>query len=108
MKNRNLSVWKNIDKPLVILYLVLSVMGYLIMYSSSYKGIELQEFFWNTVYGKQLVWILLTIILGILLLIIDGNFIKNSSYYLYGFVLILLIVVLFMPPIKGSSIMVLF
>ena len=57
MKNRNLSVWKNIDKPLVILYLVLSVMGYLIMYSSSYKGIELQEFFWNTVYGKQLIWI---------------------------------------------------
>ena len=102
MKNRNLSIWKNIDKPLILLYFVLSVMGYLIMYSSSFKGGELPHFFFNTIYGKQLIWIILTILMGLFALIIDGNFIKNSSYYLYGFVLILLIVVLFMPPIKGA------
>ena len=102
MKNRNLSIWKNIDKPLILLYFVLSVMGYLIMYSSSFKGDELPKFFFNTIYGKQLIWIILTILMGLFALIIDGNFIKNSSYYLYGFVLILLIVVLFMPPIKGA------
>jgi rod shape determining protein RodA len=102
MKNRNLSIWKNIDKPLILLYFVLSVMGYLIMYSSSFKGDELPKFFFNTIYGKQLIWIILTILMGLFALIVDGNFIKNSSYYLYGFVLILLIVVLFMPPIKGA------
>ncbi len=102
MKNRNSSIWKNIDKPLILLYFVLSVMGYLIMYSSSFKGGELPHFFFNTIYGKQLIWIILTILMGLFALIIDGNFIKNSSYYLYGFVLILLIVVLFMPPIKGA------
>ena len=102
MKNRNLSIWKNIDKPLILLYFVLSVMGYLIMYSSSFKGGELPQFFFTTIYGKQLIWIILTILMGLFALIIDGNFIKNSSYYLYGFVLILLIVVLFMPPIKGA------
>ena len=102
MKNRNLSIWKNIDKPLILLYFVLSVMGYLIMYSSSFKGGELPHFFFNTIYGKQLIWIILTILMGLFALIIDGNFIKNSSYYLYGFVLILLIIVLFMPPIKGA------
>ena len=102
MKNRNLSIWKNIDKPLILLYFVLSVMGYLIMYSSSFKGDELPKFFFNTIYGKQLIWIILTILMGLFALIIDGNFIKNSSYYLYGFVIILLIVVLFTPPIKGA------
>ena len=71
MKNRNLSIWKNIDKPLILLYFVLSVMGYLIMYSSSFKGGELPQFFFNTIYGKQLIWIILTILMGLFALIID-------------------------------------
>ena len=74
MKNRNLSIWKNIDKPLILLYFVLSVMGYLIMYSSSFKGGELPQFFFTTIYGKQLIWIILTILMGLFTLVIDGNF----------------------------------
>ena len=102
MKYRNLSIGKNIDKPLLSLYFVLSVVGYLVMYSSTYNGFEMQDFFWNTNYGKQLTWLILTFLIGLFILLIDGNFIKNSSYFIYGIIIFLLVIVLFMPPIKGA------
>ena len=102
MKHRNLSVWRNIDKPLVLFYIILSIIGYLIMFSSSFKGSEFQDFVWNSNYGKQLIWLFLTSFLGIVILLIDGNLIKNSSYLIYGVIIFLLFIVLLMPPLKGA------
>jgi len=102
MKYRNLSIWRNIDKPLLIMYLLLSVIGYLIMYSSTFKGLNIQTDFWSTNYGKQLIWIIITLFTGFFILLLDGSFIKNTAYFTYGFVLLLLILVLLMPPTKGA------
>ena len=102
MKHRNLSVWRNIDKPLVLFYIILSIIGYLIMFSSSFKGSDFQDFVWNSNYGKQLIWLFLTSFLGIVILLIDGNLIKNSSYLIYGVIIFLLFIVLLMPPLKGA------
>ena len=44
MKYRNLSIWKNVDKPLFLFYFILSIIGYLVMYSSNYNGFEIQDF----------------------------------------------------------------
>ena len=102
MKYRNLSIWKNVDKPLF--YFILHfLIGYLVMYSSNYNGFEIQDFLWITNYGKQLIWLILTFFFGVFILLIDGNFIKNSSYFIYGIVILLLVIVLFMPPIKGAT-----
>ena len=100
---RNLSIWKNIDKYLLALYLLLVVAGYFTIYSSSFNGFDVEESYWSTSYGKQMIWILISIILGSIILLIEGNFIQNISYSLYLFVILLLIVVLFMPPVKGVS-----
>ena len=102
MKYRNLSIWRNIDKPLLIMYLLLSVIGYFIMYSSTFKGLHIQSDFWSANYGKQLIWIIITLFAGFFILLLDGSFIKNTAYFTYGFVLLLLILVLLMPPIKGA------
>ena len=102
MKYRNLSIWRNIDKPLLIMYLLLSVIGYFIMYSSTFKELDIQSDFWSTKYGKQLIWIILTLFSGFFILLLDGSFIKNTAYFTYGFVLLLLILVLLTPPIKGA------
>ena len=102
MKYRNLSIWRNIDKPLLIMYLLLSVIGYFIMYSSTFKGLDIQSDFWSTNYGKQLIWIIITLFSGFFILLLDGSFIKNTAYFTYGFVLLLLILVLLTPPIKGA------
>ena len=102
MSYRNLSIWKNIDKPLLVTYFLLTVIGYLIMYSSTYKGLNIEDIFWVSNYGKQLTWIIITFFLGFFILLLDGSFIKNTAYFTYGIVLLLLIIVLFMPPIKGA------
>jgi rod shape determining protein RodA len=84
------------------MYLLLSFIGYFIMYSSSFKGINIQTEFWSANYGKQLIWIIITLFAGLFILLLDGSFIKNTAYFTYGFILLLLILVLLTPPIKGA------
>jgi rod shape determining protein RodA len=84
------------------MYLLLSSIGYFIMYSSSFKGINIQTEFWSANYGKQLIWIIITLFAGLFILLLDGSFIKNTAYFTYGFILLLLILVLLTPPIKGA------
>ena len=100
---RNLSIWRNIDKYLLILYLLLLISGYLTIYSSSFKGLDVQETYWSSSYGKQMIWIIISIVIGSFILLIEGSFIQNISYLTYAFIGFLLIIVLFMPPVKGVS-----
>tara|TARA_B100001564_G_scaffold8086_1_gene6911 strand:- start:220 stop:1461 length:1242 start_codon:yes stop_codon:yes gene_type:complete len=72
------------------------------MYSSTFKGLDIQSDFWSANYGKQLIWIIITLFAGFFILLLDGSFIKNTAYFTYGFILLLLILVLLMPPIKGA------
>jgi len=73
------------------------------MYSSSFEGFNFEGKFWNTSYGKQMIWIIISVSVGSFILLIEGSLIQNSSYLLYIIVCIFLIVVLFMPPVKGVS-----
>lgn len=100
---RNLSIWKNIDKYLLVLYLLLLVAGYATIYSSSFKGFDIEQYYWSTSYGKQMIWIIISIVIGAIILLIEGSLIQNTSYTMYIVVLVLLIAVLFMPPVKGVS-----
>ena len=100
---RNLSIWRNIDKYLLILYVLLLIAGYLTIYSSSFKGLDIQEYYWSSSYGKQMIWIIISIVMGSFILLIEGSFIQNISYLTYVFIVFLLVIVLFMPPVKGVS-----
>ena len=99
---RNLSIWKNVDKYLLVFYLLLITAGYFMIFSSSFKGLDIEESYWSTYYGKQMIWILISISLGGIILLLEGSFIQNTSYIFYLLVLLCLIVVLLMPPIKGA------
>jgi len=50
-----------------------------------------------------MIWIIISILLGTLILLVEGNFIQNSSYIIYAVVILLLIIVLFMPAVKGAK-----
>ena len=50
-----------------------------------------------------MIWIIISVLLGTLILLIEGNFIQNSSYIIYSVVIVLLIIVMFMPAIKGAK-----
>jgi rod shape determining protein RodA len=77
-------------------------MGLSTVYASSLGDDIGSLFSWEEDYGKQFYWILISLFMGGLILLMDGTFIKNSSYIIYGIVVFLLILVLFMPSINGA------
>lgn len=99
---REINILKKIDLPLISMYYILVIMGLLTIYSSSYSEDFPEIYAFNQPYGKQLFWILVTSLIGGVILLLDANFIKKTSYITYAVVLLMLIVVLLMPPIKGA------
>ncbi len=99
---RGISILKKIDLPLLVMYYLLVLMGLLTIYSSSYSDDFPEIYAFNKPYGKQLFWILVTSIIGGVILLLDANFIKKTSYLTYAIVILMLVAVLLMPPIKGA------
>ena len=100
--NRELSIWKKVDKWFLILFMMLITAGLLTVYSSS-MGDELTPIYdLSKDYGKQFLWVLISLFVGFIILYLDGNFIRNSSFIIYGIVITMLLLVLLTPPINGA------
>lgn len=84
-----------LDKLLVLLYLLLVVIGWFNIFSAEYTQAHKHIFDLSTSYGKQLVWIMTSIVLASAVLILDVRFFTGLSWGLYGLFLLLLIAVLF-------------
>ncbi len=90
-----------------MLYVILVVMGWLSIYGASYDFDQTSIFDWQQRAGKQFVWILTAFALGGIILLIDYRMFNYFSYFIYGFVLLLLIFTIvaphsIVPDIKGS------
>lgn len=99
---RDINVWQRMDKWFLGLYLILVLMGFLTVYSSGIGEAPSSIFDWSEEHGKQFYWIVISLFMGGLILLMEGSFIKNLSFIIYGIVLLMLISVLFMPAIKGA------
>ena len=95
-------IWRSIDKYLIGLYFLLLICGLVTIISSSNKGDSLDFFDFSTVYGQQIIWVIISLVCCGFVLMLESQFIKNSSNFFYWMVLLLLIGVLFMEPIKGA------
>jgi rod shape determining protein RodA len=81
---KNQSVTNNLDWISVILYLVLVIMGWLNIYSSSLALSDSNFVFdFSQPYGKQLLYLFLTIPLVFVILAVDGKFYEKFSTVLY-------------------------
>lgn len=92
--NKRENIAANIDRPLVIMYLLLMAMGWANIYSAAYDPEHANLFDRTKEYGAQSVWILVSLLLGAGILLIKGDFIRNLAWPVYGFVLLLLALVL--------------
>ncbi|MBZ0207707.1 MAG: rod shape-determining protein RodA [Flavobacteriales bacterium] len=92
--NRRENIAHNIDKPLVIMYLLLMAMGWANIYSAAYDPEHANLFDRGREYGAQSVWICVSLLIGAGMLLVRGEFIRDLAYPVYGFVLVLLILVL--------------
>ena len=98
---RGKSIWNLTDKYLLSLFLSILFIGLLTIFSSTHEGGFVNIVDFSTTYGKQAIWVLISLFFGIFIMLLEGQFIKNSAYIFYIIVLALLIGVLFMPSIKG-------
>jgi rod shape determining protein RodA len=92
--NRREDVTSNIDKPLVIIYLLLMAMGWANIYSAAYDPAHANLFDRAREYGAQSIWICVSLAIGASILLVRGDFIRNLAYPIYGFVVLLLVLVL--------------
>ena len=94
MPKRN-SLWANIDWITVSLFLILMLLGWINIYSSVFNVEHQSIFDTSQRYGKQLIWIGAALIIAFIIIIVESNFYVLFSYFIYGFIVLLLILVLF-------------
>jgi rod shape determining protein RodA len=97
-------LWANIDWVTVFLFLALVFLGWLNIYASVYSEDHNSLFDFTQRYGKQFIWIVAALVIGLIILFIETNFYVFFAYIIYGAVVFLLILVLFAgSEINGSK-----
>ncbi|HLU87734.1 MAG TPA: rod shape-determining protein RodA [Taishania sp.] len=92
----------NIDWPILITYFIILVMGLMTVYSTAYDENHPSIFDFSMLYGRQVMWIGISLFLGLLVFLIDSEIYRKFSIPIYLATLLLLVVVLFTPPINGA------
>ena len=101
---KNQSTRSNIDWMVVTLYIILVAMGWLNIYSASLPLEETSIFDLSQIYGKQMLFILLSIPLIIVILSIDGKFFEKFSSVIFIIALLSLAgLFVFGKEIKGQA-----
>lgn len=92
-----------IDWVLVLLLFVLLGLGFINLYSSDYVNYDTRNFL-QTDYGKQLVWIIATIVFAIIIFFTETVFFTVSANLIYIVIIGLLILVLILgKTVNGSK-----
>ncbi|MFN3967685.1 rod shape-determining protein RodA [Flavobacterium sp.] len=87
---KNQSVTNNLDWISVVIYIILVIMGWLNIYSSSLSSIEQETsiFDFSQIYGKQFLFILFSIPIIFIVLSIDAKFYEKYSSIIFAIALI--------------------
>lgn len=94
----------SIDWLTLVLYFVFVIGGLLCIYASVYREDHPMIYDTSMNYGKQLIWIGLSLFIGVLILFVDEKFFYAFAYPIYGITLFLLVAVLLAgTTVKGSS-----
>jgi rod shape determining protein RodA len=88
------SIFENIDWLLVGLYLVFVLMGWINIYAAVYNDEHKNIYDLTQNYGRQLLWIGTSLLIGLAILVIDGKFYAAFSFPIYLVVMAILLVVL--------------
>lgn len=90
---RNQSVTNNLDWISVVIYLILVILGWLNIYSSSLSSIEGETsiFDFSQIYGKQFLFILFSIPIIFIVLSVDAKFYEKYSSILFAVSLLSLV-----------------
>ena len=101
---RNINIWNRIDKVTIILFLLMVIMGWFNIYAAVFNEERSGILDLTQRYGKQFIWIMAALVLAIFVVIIDSRFYFFFSWFIYGALMFLLILVLlFGTEINGAK-----
>jgi rod shape determining protein RodA len=96
------SLVAHFDWVLFAVYMVLLIMGVSTVYSTAYNEDHPFLFDFSQKYGKQMIWLVVSLFLGLMVFLIDSDIYRKFCLPIYFFTLIMLVIVLFMPPVNGA------
>lgn len=99
MTTRNNIVGK-IDWWLLAIYLILAAIGISTIYAAAFNENNPSIFDMSQHYGKQALFLVLSLFMGLIIMLIDAKFFNTFAYVIYGISILLLIYVL----VAGSTI----
>ena len=92
----------NVDWITVLIYIALCAIGFTNIFASVPPA-KSATFDFTTLYGKQLIYIITGLVLGLSILLFDGRLFNVFSPFIYGITLLLLVVVLFVGRNVGGN-----
>lgn len=102
-RNTKHSLFGSIDWLTLVLYAIMVIFGVISIYSASYDFDNASMFDFSEFSGKQITWIGLSLILGLVILLIDSRMYETYAYPMYiGMVLLLVVTIFIAPDINGS------
>jgi rod shape determining protein RodA len=101
---RNINIWNRIDKGTILLFLLMIIMGWFNIYAAVFNEERSGILDLTQRYGKQFIWIIAALVLAIFVVIIDSRFYFFFSWFIYGaLMLMLILVLLFGTEINGAK-----
>jgi rod shape determining protein RodA len=100
-KDKNIA--QQTDYLLLGIYLLMVVFGIVNIHSASNASFDVSIFDISNNTGKQIMWFGISLFIGLIIMVFDLRLVKASIYPSYLIVLVLLVAVLFMPPINGQK-----
>ena len=94
---------KRYDWVPILLYLGIVLFGWLNIYAACYDEMHASVFDFSRQHGKQLLWMGIAFLMAICVLLIHPRVFSNGAYIIYGIVLILLVVTLFIGTVTHGG-----
>lgn len=101
---RRINIWYNLDKISIVIFLSMVIIGWFNIYAAVYNEEHTGILDISQRYGKQFIWILATLVLAVFVVVIDTRFYLFFSYFIYGALIFLLLLVLILGrEINGAK-----
>lgn len=97
------TLFESLDWLTLLIYAIMVTFGVISIYAASYDFDNASMFAFSEFSGKQIRWIGLSLVLGLVILLIDSRMYETYAYPIYlGLILLLFITIFIAPDINGS------
>ncbi len=103
MQQQNSRFFFNVDWITILIYMALCAIGFINIFSVQYDPDKTAAFSFSAEYGKQLIFIISALVLGLSILLFDSKFFSVFAPIVYGATIILLLAVLVIGRNVGGN-----